>query len=67
MFARHKLVSTGLIQFIDQPESFRAWQRSFQNAVSGLNLTPSEEMDLLVKWLGKESAEHAKRMRSIQH
>lgn len=64
-FARRELVNTGLIQFNDQPESFRAWQRSFQNAVSGLNLTPSEEMDLLVKWLGKESAEHAKRMRSV--
>lgn len=58
-------LNTGLIQFNDQPESFRAWQRSFQNVVSGLNLTPSEEIDLLVKWLGKESAEHAKRMRSV--
>ncbi len=29
--------------------------------MSGLNLTASEEMDLL----GKESAEHAKRMRSV--
>ncbi len=64
-FARRELVNTGLVQFNDQPESFRAWQRSFQNAVSGLNLTASEEMDLLVKWLGKESAEHAKRMRSV--
>ncbi|KAI7789362.1 hypothetical protein IRJ41_022847, partial [Triplophysa rosa] len=64
-FARRELVNTGLLQFNDQPESFRAWQRSFQNAVSGLNLTPSEELDLLVKWLGKESAEHAKRMRSV--
>ncbi|XP_073772958.1 uncharacterized protein [Danio rerio] len=36
-----------------------------KNAVSGLDLTASEEMDLLVKWLGKESAEHAKRMRSV--
>ena len=27
-------------------------------AISGLNLEPSEEMDLLLKWLGKESAEH---------
>ncbi len=64
-FAHRELVNTGLVQFNDQPESFRAWQRSFQNAVSWLNLTASEEMDLLVKWLGKESAEHAKRMRSV--
>lgn len=62
---RRELVNTGLVQFNDKPESFRAWQRSFQNAVKGLNLTASEKMDLLVKWLGKESPEDAKRMRSV--
>ena len=63
--ARRELVTTGLLQLYDQPESFRAWRRTFLNAVRGLNLTHSEEMDLLVKWLGEESAEHAKRLRSI--
>ncbi len=33
--------------------------------MSGLNLTASEVIDLLVKWLEKESAEHAKRIRSV--
>lgn len=28
-------------------------------------MTPSEEMDLLVKWLAKESAEHARRIRAV--
>lgn len=37
-FARRELVNTGLVQFNDQPESFRALQRSIQNPVSGLNL-----------------------------
>ena len=64
-FARRELVTTGLMQFNDQPQSYRAWQRSFQNAVRGLDLTFSEEMDLLVKWLGKESTEHAKRIRAV--
>ncbi|XP_018588183.1 uncharacterized protein LOC114909041 [Scleropages formosus] len=63
--ACREIVNTGLIQFNDQPESYRAWQRSFCNAASSLNLTPSEEMDLQVKWLGKESTEHAKCMRSV--
>lgn len=63
--ARRELVTTGLLQFNDQPESYRAWRRSFLNAVRGLELSYNEEMDLLVKWLGKESAEHAKRIRSI--
>ncbi|XP_027897195.1 uncharacterized protein LOC114159423 [Xiphophorus couchianus] len=63
--ARRELVTTGLLQFNDRPENYRAWRRSFQNAIRDLNLTCDEEMDLLVKWLGSESTEHAKRIRSI--
>lgn len=63
--ARRELVTTGLIQFNDQPYSYKAWKRSFGNTVRGLDLTSSKEMDLLVKWLGKESAEHAKRIRAV--
>ncbi|KAK0152820.1 hypothetical protein N1851_005646 [Merluccius polli] len=64
-FARCKLVSSGLLQFSDHPESYRAWKASFLNAIRGLNLTDSEEMDLLVKWLGTESAEHARKIRAV--
>ena len=63
--ARRELVTTGLTKFDDQPESFRAWQSSFLNATQDLDLTASEELDLLVKWLGKESSEHIKRMRAV--
>ncbi|XP_034384940.1 uncharacterized protein LOC117728244 isoform X1 [Cyclopterus lumpus] len=49
-FARRELVATGLLQFNDRPQNYRAWKRSFQNATRGLDLTPSEEMDLLFKW-----------------
>ncbi|KAG7482904.1 hypothetical protein JOB18_033440 [Solea senegalensis] len=30
-----------------------------------LNLNPSEELDLLTKWLGRESTEHVRRIRSV--
>ncbi|XP_060126117.1 uncharacterized protein LOC132591490 isoform X1 [Zootoca vivipara] len=63
--AKRELVTKGLEKFNDQPESYRAWRASFQNAIEGLDLSCWEEMDLLVKWLGKESAEHAKRIRTI--
>ena len=52
--ARRELVTTGLTKFDDTPENFRAWQSSFLNATQGLGITYSEELDLLVKWLGKE-------------
>ncbi|CAE1242300.1 unnamed protein product [Acanthosepion pharaonis] len=59
-----ELITTGLPPFNDRPEDYRACKRSFQSAIRHLGLTYSEEMDLLVKWLGKESGEHARRLRS---
>ncbi|XP_057705305.1 uncharacterized protein LOC130923571 [Corythoichthys intestinalis] len=64
-FARREIVATGFVQFNDKPKNFRAWKRSFSNAIRGLDLTTSEEMDLLLKWLGKESSEHAEQIRAI--
>lgn len=37
-FARHEIAVTGLLQFNNKPQSFRAWKRSFENAISGLDL-----------------------------
>ena len=63
--ARRELVNTGLTKFDDKPESFRAWKSSFTNATQGLGLTASEELDLMTKWLGKESSQHVRRIRSV--
>lgn len=60
--ACQELVTTRLNQFDDQPESFRTWQSSFLNAIRGLDLSASEESDLLTKWLGKESSHHVRRI-----
>ncbi|XP_041946541.1 uncharacterized protein LOC121707793 [Alosa sapidissima] len=63
--ARREIVSTGLKQFDDCPESYRAWRSSFLNTINDLNLSASEELDLLTKWLGKESSNYVKRLRSV--
>ncbi|XP_077385858.1 uncharacterized protein LOC144023832 [Festucalex cinctus] len=63
--ARRELVSTGLFQYNDQPESYRAWKSSFINTIRDLDLTASEELDLLSKWLGKESSEYVRRIRAV--
>lgn len=62
---RRELVSSGLLQFDDRPEHFWAWKASFLSATQDLSLTPREELDLLVKWLGTDSAEQARRIRSV--
>ena len=56
--ARRDLVSSSLYQFDDQPEHYRAWQSSYISATQGLGLTATEELDLMTKWLGKESGNH---------
>lgn len=65
LLAHRELVNTGLSKFDDTPENYRAWESSFLNATQGLGLTYSEELDLLVKWLGKESSEHVRRICSV--
>ena len=52
--AHRELLTTCLTKFDDTPENFRAWKSSFLNATQGLGILYSEELDLLVKWLGKE-------------
>ncbi|VDI17674.1 Hypothetical predicted protein [Mytilus galloprovincialis] len=39
--------------FDDKPESYESWRASFQSVSRELGVTPFEEMDLLVKWLGQ--------------
>ena len=53
-----ELVNSGFIKLNEHPEDYFAWKSYFLNATGGLNLTASEELDLLTKWLGNESAKH---------
>ncbi|XP_049341522.1 uncharacterized protein LOC125806060 [Astyanax mexicanus] len=62
---RREIVSSGLLQFDDRPEHYRSWKASFLSATQDLNLSSREELDLLVKWLGTDSAEQARRLRSV--
>ena len=62
---RHEMISSGLLSFDDHPENYWAWKASFCSSTEDLNLTAREELDLLCKWLGPKSSEHAKRIRSV--
>ena len=53
-----------LYSFNDKPESFRMWKSSFSELVKEIGVTPSEEMNLLLKWLGVESKKHALSIKS---
>lgn len=42
--------------FDDNHENFSFWKTSFEYAVRELSLSPSEEMDLLIQWMGNTSS-----------
>ena len=45
--------------FDNQPENDLSWKAGFDNTIEGLNLKPREQLELLIKWLGGESLQHA--------
>ncbi|XP_039902004.1 uncharacterized protein LOC120742644 isoform X1 [Simochromis diagramma] len=63
--ARRDLIISGLYQFDDRPENYRAWCSSFTSAIAEVQLTPIQELDLMTKWLGRESSDQVKRIRSV--
>ncbi|XP_038139099.1 uncharacterized protein LOC119782277 [Cyprinodon tularosa] len=62
---RREFVSSGLLKFDDRPEHYWSWKASFRGATQDLNLSPREELDLMVKWLGLDSSQQAMRIRSV--
>ncbi|XP_059835207.1 plectin-like [Hypanus sabinus] len=63
--ARRDLVTSGLYQFDDKPENYRAWHSTFTNVIDGVQLSATQRLDLMAKWLGKESRDQVRRMRSV--
>jgi hypothetical protein len=63
MYRKDFLLSR-FVNFDDKPESYESWRASYQSVTKELGITPFEEIDLLVKWLGPESSRFAKRIRA---
>ncbi|XP_074662167.1 uncharacterized protein LOC141914773 [Tubulanus polymorphus] len=61
---RKDLVFSRLSTFNDRAESYHVWKSSFESVVEELAVSDSEQLDLLVKWLGTDSARHAVSIRA---
>ena len=59
LFLRKDLITSRLYAFDENPSNFEAWKRGFRNAMHEINASPEEELDILVKHLGKESSQYA--------
>ncbi|XP_076113586.1 uncharacterized protein LOC143081749 [Mytilus galloprovincialis] len=61
---RKDLLFSRLTSFNDRAESFHTWKASFKNVIDELQVSDSEQIDLLIKWLGPESGKHAMSIRA---
>ncbi|XP_048734152.2 uncharacterized protein LOC125650167 [Ostrea edulis] len=61
---RKDLLMSRFSNFNDRPETYSLWKASFRAVTSELEVSPLEESDLLVKWLGPESAKFAQSIRT---
>ncbi|XP_076861369.1 uncharacterized protein LOC143514271 [Brachyhypopomus gauderio] len=62
---RSQLVTSGLSRFNDQPENYLSWKATFTSVLQDLDISANDEVDLLIKWLGPESSQLARRMKSV--
>lgn len=58
------LLLTRFSKFSDSQKTFIVLKTSFKSIVNELNVSPFEEMDLLVKWLGPTSSTFASSIRA---
>ena len=61
---RKDLTLSRLSVFNDKPENYITWKSSFSEVMNEMGVSNSEEIDLLVKWLGVESRKFALSIRA---
>ncbi|XP_030833438.1 uncharacterized protein LOC115918415 [Strongylocentrotus purpuratus] len=57
MLLKKELITSGLRKFNDHAFSYRSWKASLKQVTTELKLKPFQEMDLIIRWLGKESSQ----------
>lgn len=56
---RKEVMMSRLVTFTDQSTAYHSWKSTFKAIVNEIGATPSEEIDLLIKWLGSTSRKYA--------
>lgn len=62
--ARRELISNKIEKFDDRPENFHTWKGSFENMIKGVNLSPSEQLSLIIENTTNESKRLVQRLRN---
>lgn len=53
---RRDIVTDRLLKFSDKPETYLSWKNTFRDIMVEIGVKPSEEVDLMIKWLGPQSS-----------
>ncbi|XP_033733157.1 uncharacterized protein LOC117322392 [Pecten maximus] len=61
---KRDLLLSRFTQFSDEPQRYTLWKNSFKNLIRELEVTATEELDLLIRWLGPESTQQALSLRA---
>ena len=61
--ARRELISK-IEKFDDRPENYHTWKGSLENMIKGVNLSPSEQLSLIIEHTTNESKRLVQRLRN---
>lgn len=61
---RKDMMLSRFYSFDDSPSNYASWKAGFSSLIQDLHSSPTEELDLLTKWLGPESRKFAMSIRT---
>jgi hypothetical protein len=62
--ARRELIANKIEKFDNSPENFDTWKLSFKNMTRNINITPSEELSLIIEYTTNESKKLVQKLRN---
>jgi hypothetical protein len=62
--ARRELIANKIEKFDNNPENFHTWKSSFKNMTNNINITPSEELSLIMEYTTNDSKRLVQKLRN---
>ena len=62
--ARQELIANKIEKFDDRPENYHSWKAAFKNMTNNTNITPSEELTLMIEYTSSQSKKIVQRLRN---
>ena len=63
-FMAQREIANKIEKFDDRPENYHSWKAGFKNMTTNVNITPSEELTLMIEYTNSESKKIVQRLRN---